>query len=109
MYIPDQGDIVMVDFQPSAGKEITKRRPAIVLSREMFNKHTSLAIVAPITSTIRGIGLEIVLPAEMSTHGAVLVTQLKSVGYEVRSLEFVEKAPESVIDEVKEKAVLVLS
>ena len=27
-YVPDKGDIVLLDFDPSAGKEIIKRRPA---------------------------------------------------------------------------------
>ena len=50
-YVPDQGDIVWLDFNPSSGKEIMKRRPAFVISRKAFNNHTGLAIVAPITST----------------------------------------------------------
>lgn len=33
MYIPDKGDIVWLDFEPSAGKEITKRRPTFIISR----------------------------------------------------------------------------
>ncbi|MEI6707703.1 MAG: type II toxin-antitoxin system PemK/MazF family toxin [Methylococcales bacterium] len=37
-----------------------KRRPAYVVSRKLFNEHTELALVAPITSTIRGIKLEVV-------------------------------------------------
>ena len=59
MHIPDKGDIVWLDFEPSAGKEITKRRPAFVISRKAFNEHTGFAIIAPITSTVRGIRLEV--------------------------------------------------
>ena len=57
MYIPDKGDIIWLNFEPSAGKEITKRRPAFVIYRKAFNEHTGFAIVAPITSTVRGIRL----------------------------------------------------
>jgi mRNA interferase MazF/mRNA interferase ChpB len=53
MYIPSKGDIVSLNFDPSAGKEIMKRRPAFVISRKRFNEHTGFAIVAPITSAIR--------------------------------------------------------
>ncbi|PCJ22954.1 MAG: PemK family transcriptional regulator [SAR86 cluster bacterium] len=109
MYIPDRGDIVFVDFDPSAGKEIAKRRPAIILTRKIFNKHTTLVFAAPITSTIRGIGLEILLPSSMQTNGAILVSQIKSLDYEIRSIDFVEKAPQAVIDEVMKKLNLVLS
>ncbi|MDE9500160.1 type II toxin-antitoxin system PemK/MazF family toxin, partial [Xenorhabdus bovienii] len=31
MYIPDKGDIVSLDFDPIAGKEMMKRRPAFVI------------------------------------------------------------------------------
>ena len=67
MYIPDLGDIIFLDFEPSTGKEITKRRPALVLSRRAFNSHTNLAIVAPATSAIKSIGLEIRLSDNMKT------------------------------------------
>ncbi|EQB4806945.1 type II toxin-antitoxin system PemK/MazF family toxin, partial [Enterococcus faecalis] len=32
-YIPKKGDIVWIDFDPSAEKEIQKRRPGLVVSR----------------------------------------------------------------------------
>ena len=72
-YIPDKGDIVWFNFDPSSGKEIMKRRPAFVISREAFNEHTGFVIVAPITSTVRGIKLEVIFPDEVSTEGAVLI------------------------------------
>ena len=65
MYIPDKGDIVSINFNPSAGKEIMKRRPAFVISRIAFNKHTGFAVVAPITSTIRNMQLEVVQGVEL--------------------------------------------
>ncbi len=48
--IPDKGDIVSLNFDPSTGKEIMKRRPAFVISRRIFNDHTGFAVVAPIVS-----------------------------------------------------------
>ena len=59
-YVPEQGDLIWLDFDPSSGKEIMKRRPAFVISKRAFNEHTKMAIVAPITSTIRGIKLEVI-------------------------------------------------
>jgi mRNA interferase MazF/mRNA interferase ChpB len=52
-YIPERGDLIWLDFDPSSGKEIMKRRPAFVISRKQFNTHLGLAIVAPITSQNR--------------------------------------------------------
>lgn len=48
-----QGDIVTIDFEPSKGHEIKKRRPALVVSRDAYNLATPFLIVCPITSTLR--------------------------------------------------------
>lgn len=31
-YIPEQGDIIVINFDPSSDREIKKKRPAIVIS-----------------------------------------------------------------------------
>ncbi len=100
-YIPEQGDIVFLSFDPSSGKEIMKRRPAYVISRKIFNEHTELAIVAPISSTVRGIKLEVVLPEKLTTIGAVLVHQLKSLDFNEREVVFVEKMMSKEVEEIK--------
>ncbi|BCG64486.1 MAG: mRNA interferase ChpB [Methyloprofundus sp.] len=53
-----------------------KRRPAYVISRKIFNEHTGLAIIAPISGTIRGIKLEVILPEQLKTKGAVFIEQV---------------------------------
>jgi mRNA interferase MazF/mRNA interferase ChpB len=108
MYIPDKGDIVWFDFDPSAGKEIMKRRPAFVISRKAFNQHTGFSIVAPITSNIRGMQLEVVLPDEMSTAGSVLIHQLKSLDFNNRNITFIEKSPDNITKKITEIAVLLI-
>lgn len=100
MYIPDQGDIVYFSFDPSAGREIIKRRPAFVISKQIFNDRTGFAVVAPITSTIRNMGLEVVLPTSLVTTGSVLVHQLKSLDFEVRGAVLIETAPTDIIQKV---------
>jgi|SRR5690625_5037811 len=50
-YNPKQRDIVFINFDPSKGYEIRKRRPALVLSRDEYNLSTNMVIVCPITST----------------------------------------------------------
>lgn len=107
-YIPRQGDIVWLDFDPSSGKEIMKRRPAFVISQKAFNEHTEMVIVAPITSTIRGGKLEVVLSDNMETKGAVLVYQLKSVDFVQRNIKFIEKSPANIIEHVSSIAQLLV-
>lgn len=96
-YVPDQGDIITLSFDPSAGTEIIKRRPAFVISKQIFSQHTGLVIVAPITNTIRNSRLEVVLPTKMKVTGAVLVYQLKSLGFNVREAQFMEKSSAAII------------
>ena len=79
-YIPEQGDIVLLSFDPSSGKEIMKRRPAYVISRKIFNEHTELAIVAPISSTVRGIKLEVVLPDKIKNQRCSFNSSIKGSG-----------------------------
>ena len=100
-YIPDQGDIVWIDFNPSAGKEIMKRRPAYVISKKALNSHTGMAIVAPVTSTLRGVQLEVVISSFTKTQGAILVHQLKSLDYKKRQIKFIERCPFEIIQKVK--------
>lgn len=109
MYTPEQGDIIEIDFDPSAGKEIMKRRPAFVLSRQQFNDHTELAIVAPITSTVRGIALEVELPRNTKTHGSILVHQMRSLDFRARNAQFIEKSPEAIKQKAQQIAKLLIA
>lgn len=107
-YIPEQGDIIWLSFDPSSGKEIIKRRPAFVISRKSFNQHTELAIVAPITSMVRGIKLEVVLPNGLETKGSVLVHQLKSLDFQHRRAKFIERVPPHVAEQVSAIAQVII-
>ncbi len=108
MYIPDKGDIVTLDFDPSAGKEIMKRRPAFIISRKIFNEHTGFAITAPITSTPRKMKLEIILPEELQTEGSILVHQVKSLDYSERNVKLIEKVSEELSEEVTKMVMIII-
>ena len=108
-YIPEKGDIVWLDFDPSSGHEIMKRRPAFVISKEVFNSSVGMAVVAPITSTIRNKPLEVVLSEKnLKTKGAVLVYQMKSLDVSHRKIKFVEKASAVVTAKVTALAQLIV-
>lgn len=92
---------------PSAGKEIIKRRPALVISRQSFSDHTGFSIVAPITNTVRGMALEIPLQGA-ATNGVVLIYQLRFLDVASRNVSFVEKAPASIIKKATEIALTVI-
>lgn len=48
-YTPTKKDIIWIDFDPSVGKEIQKRRPALVVSSDNYSKQTGFVAVCPIT------------------------------------------------------------
>jgi mRNA-degrading endonuclease toxin of MazEF toxin-antitoxin module len=95
MYVPDRGDIIWLDVEPSMGKEMTKRRPAYVVSRKAFNEHTGFALVAPVTSTVRNVRLEVVLEGTQ-TEGAILTYQVESFDFQQRRAELIERAPAAI-------------
>ena len=109
MFVPDKGDIVTFNFDPSSGKEVMKRRPAIVISQKIFNEHTGFAVVAPVTSTIRGMKLEVILPDQLATKGVVMVHQMKSLDFLDRQASYIESVPPSIIQKVTELAKVIIS
>lgn len=48
----NRGEVWWVDFEPSLGGEIQKKRPAIIMSNNASNKYLNRAQVIPLTSNI---------------------------------------------------------
>jgi len=44
-YVPRKGDLIAVTFDPQSGHEQKGRRPALVVSNDLFNRHTGLATI----------------------------------------------------------------
>ena len=107
-YTPSRGDIIYTDFGPAAGKEQNLERPALVLSPEPFNNKIELALVAPITSKVRGHGFEVILEGT-KTEGAILCHQIKVIDFEERGCKFLEKAPDKIVLDVLAKVRLLVS
>ena len=107
-YIPKRGDLVWTDFNPAAGHEQMGKRPALVLSTQPFNKTIMLAMVAPITSRIRGHGFEVPLEGK-KISGVVLCHQVKMIDFQSRGIRFADKAPENVVIEALAKIRAIVS
>ncbi len=46
----NRGDVYLVDFEPSVGAEIRKKRPAVIISCNEANKHLRTVMVIPFSS-----------------------------------------------------------
>ena len=102
-YIPKQGDIIMMDFNPTKGHERQGRRPAVIVSNASYNKFArGVAIVCPITSTDKGIPLQPKLNSKTRTSGVVMTDQVKALDLTMRNAEFVEKMPIEILADICE-------
>lgn len=99
-YVPDVGDVIYLDFDPQAGREQAKRRPALVLTSRKYNKAAGLAIVCPLTSVIKP------YPFALRIHikgrdGCVLTDHVKSMDWQVRRAEFYDRAPTEILEQAQ--------
>lgn len=100
VYVPKQGDMITITFDPQSGHEQKGRRPALVVSKELFNRSTGLAIVCPVTNTDRGFPFHVPIPRGSNLTGFVMVEQVKSVDFRARRAERIERGGEPLLSEV---------
>jgi len=98
-YIPEQGDIVALSFDPQSGHEQKGRRPAIIVSNQTFNHHVGLAFACPITNTRRDYPFHVAVESDNIT-GYIMTEQMKSIDYKARKVKFIEKADHNILSQV---------
>ena len=102
-YVPRRGDIIRLDFDPSAGHEQRGTRPALVLSPEAFNRF-GLALACPVTrggAFARGRAWTVPLAgAGLLTDGVVLCNQVRTVDLTARRAQFIEAVPAELVADV---------
>lgn len=97
-----QGDIIIMDFNPQQGHEQSGRRPAIILSNNILNQHSSLVLVCPITNTIKHHPFHIELDERTQTTGVILCDQAKMLDIKARNARFQEKCPEEIWQDARD-------
>lgn len=102
VYVPDEGDIVWLNFTPQSGHEQAGRRPAVVLSPKAYNQRSGLLVCVPITSQVKGYPFEVVLSGSGAT-GAALADQVKSLDWKSRQAERKGQATSAEVAEIKAK------
>jgi mRNA interferase MazF len=98
-YVPHKGDFVALTFDPQSGHEQRGCRPALVVSNDLFNKHTGLCIACPVTSARRDYPFHVSIPDGCEATGVVMVEQVKSIDFRARHVKRIGVAPESVLQQ----------
>lgn len=87
-YVPDAGDLVWTDFDPTKGREQTGRCPALVVSPAAFTENTGLTVVCPITSRVRSFPTSVVLPSDLTIAGEILTSHIRSIDTQARPIRY---------------------
>lgn len=98
--VPEAGDLIWLDFDPQAGHEQARRRPALVLSPRSYQVASRLALVCPISRSVKGYPFEVPVPEETGLVGVVLADHLRSVDWQARRASVAGRAPAALVSEV---------
>jgi mRNA interferase MazF len=108
-YCPDSGDIIWLDFDSQAGREMARRHAALVVSPRKYNQFARLCLLFPITSKVKGYPFESLFPAEFEIPGSseqagcVIADQLKSMSWFERKSDFACRAPDGLLKDAMAK------
>lgn len=91
-----QGDIIIIDFDPRLGHEQKGRRPALVLSNDILNHHSAMALVCPITNTDKDHPFHVRLDERTNTTGVILCDQAKMLDVRARRAQYKEECPRDI-------------
>jgi len=101
-YVPDQGDLVWLEFDPQSGHEQKGRRPALVLSPASYNLKVGLMLCCPITTKAKGYPFEVEIKTKEVT-GVVLADQVKYLDWRAGNAHSAGVVSVEVLAEVRVK------
>ncbi len=108
---PLRGEIWLVTLDPTIGREQAGRRPALVVSDDLFNQsHAELVVVLPITSKSKGIRSHVpVSPPEggLSVQSYIKCEDVRSVSIQ-RLERRLEKVTAGTLKEVENRLRIIL-
>jgi mRNA interferase MazF len=87
-YVPDRGDLIWTDFDPTKGRKQAGRRPALVVSAAAFTENSGLIVVCPVTSRIRPFPTSVVLPGGLPVSGEILTSHIHSIDMLARPVRY---------------------
>jgi len=98
----EQGDIVLLNFDPTLGHEQWGSRPALVVSRTLYNEKTGFIVVCPITTKSKPFPMRVPLNEKTKTKGFVICEQVRTIDVTARKPRVLEKAADETLSFVLE-------
>jgi mRNA interferase MazF len=105
-YVPNEGDVVWLDFDPQSGHEQAGHRPAVVLSPVLYNKKTGLMLCCPITTQIKGFPWEV--PIAGNPASVVLSDQVKSLDWRARNAKLKGNISPAELSTIRQYAIVLI-
>lgn len=100
-WIPADGDIVWVDFDPQAGHEQAGHRPALVLSPARYNGLRGMMLCCPLTTRLKGYPFEVIISE--NPPSAILADQIKNLDWRARKAKRKGEVTAAVLADVRAK------
>ncbi|MEA1994829.1 MAG: type II toxin-antitoxin system PemK/MazF family toxin [Campylobacterota bacterium] len=83
MAYPKKGEIYLVNFDPTIGHEVKKKRPTLIISNNIHNQYSPLITVAPLSSNVSKVyPFEVYIPKGiegLKDNSKIMIIQLRSV------------------------------
>jgi mRNA interferase MazF len=98
-----RGDIVIVDLDPTRGREMRKTRPCVVVQNDVGNRNSQTTVVAPATTTHRGYPFEVLVAADESDFtddSSIRLDQIRTVDIPERIQFVAGRLPAAIMREV---------
>ena len=87
--MPERGEIWWVGLDPTAGSELNKTRPCVVISNSVVNQHRRTVVVVPLSSSPRAAPPVMVSVSCSGQPAVAVIDQVRAVSKErlVRRIE----------------------
>jgi len=104
-----QGDIILVDFDPTKGREQAGYRPAVVISQTAYNQKRNMVFICPITNSTRPLRLRVLLDSRTQTQGDIICEQVRVIDLLARKCKVVEQLPRDLLEQVLEAISVIIA
>lgn len=101
-FVPDAGDLIWLDFDPTLGHEQAGHRPAVVLSPFAYNKKVGMLLCVPCTTQAKSYPFEVTLSG--TRDSVALADQVTSIDWRVRKVSKKSHVTPDELAEIRAKA-----